>query len=167
MTHRTFISIILVAALAVTGLTSTPARAGNDDIAKWIAGAVALGIIGAAIADRDRNDGAVTRYRNYDNRNYNKHRHYNDKRYYKNQRYKNKQRFNQHVLPGRCQRSFQTRRGQVQGFGRNCLLNNYSSFNALPHKCAFKSRARDGRSRVIYSRYCLQQHGYRVSADRR
>ena len=50
MTHRTFISIILAAAIAVTGMTAAPARADND-AAKVIAGVAALAIIGAVIAE--------------------------------------------------------------------------------------------------------------------
>lgn len=62
MTHRKFISLILAAALAVTGMTAAPVQASDRDVAKWVAGAVATGLIGAAIADKRRDDRAVTRH---------------------------------------------------------------------------------------------------------
>lgn len=156
MTHRTFISIILAAAIAVTGMTAAPARA-DDDTAKIIAGVAALAIIGAAIAEerKDRRRKAVTRNRgygyNYDY-NYGRHDNFNPR---KRNRYL--------ALPAACRRHFRTRGGQVFGFGRRCLLNNYSSFNTLPHNCAGQFRLNNGRVRTIYGARCLKRHGYYAS----
>jgi len=61
----------------------------------------------------------------------------------------------------------ETRRGEVRGLGRRCLMRNYSGFNALPHECAMKVRAYNGNRRVIYDRRCLRQYGYRVAKDSR
>ncbi|MCR9113621.1 MAG: hypothetical protein NXH84_10120 [Rhodobacteraceae bacterium] len=157
MTHRTFIAAILAAALAVTGMTAGPARADSDDIAKWIAGAVALGLIGAAIADNNRdNDRAVTRNsgRGFGNpdHGYRKNRH----AYQQDQRY---------LLPKNCRARASTRSGEVRGFERNCLLRNYAHFNSLPHECAVRARG-EGRQWVIYQRRCLKQYGFR-NAERR
>ncbi len=57
--HRSFIALIsaLALAVAVTGATAAPARAG-DDTARILAGLVGLAIIGAAIED-SRNDHAT------------------------------------------------------------------------------------------------------------
>lgn len=167
MTHRTFISLILAGAIAVTGITAAPARAGDDDIAKWIAGAAALAIIGAAIADNDRSKKkVVTRnyYKQYDHG----HRHGNlghSKKRHK--RYPGFTRGDQFKLPSQCRRDVQTRRGYIKGFGRRCLLNNYGHYNSLPHQCAVKTRDYSGKRRVIYSGRCLGQYGYRVAGRNR
>ena len=53
---RTFIKSVLIAAVTVTGIslaTASPAKAGNDDLAKFLFGATALIIIGKAISDSD------------------------------------------------------------------------------------------------------------------
>ena len=163
MTHRTFISIILAAALAVTGMTTTPARAGNDDVAKWIAGALALGLIGAAIADDRRKDRVVTREQHHDHPGHFKHQHKHKRHDHGAHR---QYRYQKHALPAQCRRAVATRRGEVRGFGRRCLLNNYRHFNALPHNCAVQARDFGGRKRVIYQGRCLRQYGYQV-ADRR
>ena len=48
--HRKFIAVVLAASVAITGFSAAPARA-DEDVAKFIAGVVALGLIGAAIND--------------------------------------------------------------------------------------------------------------------
>jgi hypothetical protein len=162
MTHRTFICTILAAALALAGLTAAPARAGDDDLAKWIAGAAALAIIGAAIADKD--DAAVTRYRHHRGHHGRTHRHHD--RYHK-------------VLPGRCHVRLHTRAGPLRGFGRHCLRRHYGHHTALPRKCATRighHRHAGGRhlhhrhhahhGRVVYRGRCLHRHGYRMGQGR-
>ncbi len=67
MIHKTFISGIAAIAIAITGLTTAPARA-SDDTAKIIAGVAALAIIGSAIAkSRNDDDHVVARHRSYSN----------------------------------------------------------------------------------------------------
>ncbi len=188
MTHRTFISIILAAALAVTGMTSTAAQAGDRDVARWVAGAVALGLIGAAIADQRRDDRAVTRNRGGHDDGYHGHRHRGDDRYDDDDRRRghdwNRGRDwnrghhggvrdwnrghhgDRRALPGQCRRDVPVRGGVLHGFGRHCLLNNYAHFNALPHRCAVQTRGQGGRG-VIYDSYCLQRHGYQVARSRK
>ncbi|MEQ8896391.1 MAG: hypothetical protein RID23_04815 [Roseovarius sp.] len=55
MPFKRFITSIMAAAMALTVLSSAPARADNDT-AKIIAGAAALAIIGLAIKDANDND---------------------------------------------------------------------------------------------------------------
>jgi hypothetical protein len=164
MTHRSFIAIILAAALAITGMTTAPARAGNDDVAKWIAGAVALGLIGAAIAEekkRDRRrDQAVARQHNkghaHGKQKQRVHGHIDSTR--KHVAKQDRRRF----LPQSCQVRVRGHQGTVSGFGRRCLLNNYAHYNSLPHQCA--RRAQGNHGRVIYTGGCLRSHGYRMAA---
>lgn len=169
MTHRTFIAAILAAALAITGMTSAPARAGNDDIAKWIAGAAALAIIGAAIADaNDRDDRVVTRNttRTFDDNPKNWHRQEKARGYgqghghghgnFRNQRF---------ALPGKCLANAETRHGNVRGFDRSCLMRNYQYVNSLPNECAVRARG-EHRGRVVYHGRCLRQYGYEMASRR-
>lgn len=157
MTHRTFIASILIAALAVTGMTSAPARAGNDDVAKWIAGVVTLGIIGAAIADSNKRDNrVVSRNRGYghghgldSHSGHGRHGYQVDRR---------------HLLPKHCRVRIRTHNDDIRGYSRRCLLNNYAHFNTLPHECAVRTRGNHGG--VIYQRGCLKRYGYR-DAERR
>lgn len=152
MTFRSFIALVLVAAMVVTGLTAAPARAGDND-AKIIAGAVALAVIGIAIANSNdrRDDYVVTRQRGYGyghqprHESRHKHRH---KRHHKREAY---------GLPGGCRTRIHTNRGQMSGYGQQCLLRNYASFNALPHQCAVRVRGHG----LIYDGRCLRKFGYR------
>lgn len=164
MTHRSFIAVIVAAALAVTGLTGTPARAGNDDVAKWIAGAVALGLLGAAISEENkrdrRRDQAVTRHQPKAFGHAGQ-----APRFYGhtgNTRSHVVKRADRRLLPRSCRVRLRTARGDIPGFGRRCLLRSYAHFNALPHACA--RRADGHRGRVIYAAPCLRRHGFGVAA---
>lgn len=166
MTHRTFISLILAAALAVTGVTAAPAQAGDKDVAKWVAGAVALGLIGAAIADQRRDDRAVTRQHGGHGPFFgNGHRRGQDL-FGKNGRLRDYKRYDDRgrrggrfALPQQCRRDVRVRGGVLRGYGRHCLLNNYPRFNALPHRCAVETRGH-GRRGVIYGSQCLERYGF-------
>lgn len=178
MTHRKFISLILAAALAVTGMTAAPVQASDRDVAKWVAGAVALGLIGAAIADKRRDDRAVTRHQGghlprfnkghrrghdrYDNRGHRRgHDGYGNRGHRRgHDSYGNRGRHGaQLALPQQCRRDVRVRGGVLRGYGRHCLLNNYSRFNALPHRCAVETRG-NGRRGVVYGSTCLERHGF-------
>lgn len=74
---RKFIATIVAGAIAITGFTAAQAQAGDRDLARFLAGATALVIIGKAISDnndRRHKQQAVTRshrhhghaYRPYD-----------------------------------------------------------------------------------------------------
>lgn len=170
MTYRTFIASILVAAITVTGWTAAPARAGSDDAAKIIAGVAALAIIGAAIADNKRKDRrrAISRNRSF-NDDFNIQRgHKHERRHgrYKRRHQDNRIIGSQRPLPQHCQRGGYTNGGYIQGFGRQCLLRNYSHYNALPHECAVRVYDDRNRERVIYRNRCLNRYGFRDIARR-
>ncbi|SEQ00889.1 hypothetical protein [Thalassovita taeanensis] len=155
---RKFIATILAASLAITGFSTAPAQAGNDDLAKFLAGAAALVIIGSAIDD-NKNRKVVTR-RYDDNRYYgttNQHQHryqhqyerrsaplprYDDKRY--NDRGRNQAKSRDHRPSGANDRH---------------AARTHPRARALPEQCRLP-----GRGKAAYSAKCLNRYGYR--ADR-
>ena len=176
MTHRTFISIILATALAVTGMASVPAQADGRDAAKFVAGAAALAIIGSAIADdrRDRRNKKfiVNRNRTLSNgHQYEHNRRFNGPNHIERNhgnglgiaKRKKNLRANRRALPVGCRRHFRTTRGPVFAFGRNCLLNNYSHFNSLPQSCAVRARGVNNNRLSLFGAGCLKRHGYFAS----
>ena len=184
---RKFITIILSAAIAVTGFTAPPAQAGDDDIAKWIAGAAALAIIGAAINEKNNNNNrSRPRYsNNYGYNNYNQNNGHSHGNGYKNghnkghdhdkghgQVYGNQghsgnvitPRPNPLLLPARCRVNKSLNGNSIRGFGRRCLNRSNVNVNALPRDCAVKFRDRkSNRPVVIYGGRCLRGYGYRVA----
>ena len=185
MMYRKFIATILATAVAVTGLTAAPARAGDDDVLKLLAGVAAVAIIGTAIAknrDRDRDDDYVTR-QNYDYGNRRDHRHgtrhhnHNHYNYGHKQRSRGFSRDNNHyakplprrvqrkLLPERCRVQARTRKGEnFSAFGGRCLQNNYQYANALPSQCAVNAKPRNGgKRRLMYGSRCLHDFGYRLN----
>ncbi len=55
--HRRFIALVIGTALAVTSIAAAPVKAqSRDETAATVAGVVALGIVGVALADDDKKD---------------------------------------------------------------------------------------------------------------
>ncbi|GAA6201546.1 hypothetical protein [Aquicoccus sp. SU-CL01552] len=65
VSHRSFITLIsgLALVVAITGATAAPARADNDDAARFFAGLVGLAILGAAIEGSRNDHGTVVHQR--------------------------------------------------------------------------------------------------------
>lgn len=179
--HRKFITLIVAAAIAVTGF-SGPARAGNKDFARALAGLAALAIIGAAI--HDSQDRSHARDRNRDrprepergvrrnhgpvvSRNHTPpvyrgpegHRHgYVAPRPLPNPVARN-------FLPRSCIRRVNTQFGDtVRMLGRRCLNNSYSFVGRLPRHCAQRVWTPNGERRG-FNVHCLKQNGYRISRN--
>ncbi|WP_294620033.1 hypothetical protein [uncultured Roseovarius sp.] len=169
--HRKFITLIVAAAMAVTGLSAAPARADSEDVAKVIAGVAALAILGAAIADaKDDKDRVVTRNRDH-LRHDNRHRGHGRKLGHRHHRYDGARplpdRVKRKLLPGACRVQARVRHGRdIRGFGRRCLARNYSYVNSLPRNCETRVRGRHGHMRTIYRGRCLYRHGYREANAR-
>lgn len=168
--HRKFITLVLASAVAVTGLTA-PARAGSEDLAKFLAGFTALVIIGSAIEDaRDRKDVNVTRHNTYPPNTYNHPRHSHNKHQHTHKKtikqpIKPKPlppKFSRYNLPGECMRTFKVNRKNVNLLGNGCLKNRYSHVKSLPYACQFQFRTREG-TRTGYEPVCLRERGYRIS----
>ncbi len=141
--HRKFIAAVIATAMAITGFSAAPARADSDDIAKFIAGAAILGIIGAAINDskKDRRrpphveplpgpKPLPPRVRRYD-------------------------------LPAQCLTSIRVRGKDRNLLGMRCLRRNYDYVRELPNRCYAEFDNRN-QSRRGYRPGCLRKHGYRL-----
>ncbi|MHA6262936.1 hypothetical protein ACXYMO_07025 [Arenibacterium sp. CAU 1754] len=165
--HRKFITLIVASAVAVVGLTA-PARAGSDDLAKFLAGFTALVIIGSAIEDaRKRDDVNVTRnpyphntYGNtYGNTRGNTYGHTRHQPVHPKPLPPRVARFD---LPGECMRTYKINRKNVNLLGRGCLKERYRHTQSLPYACQFQFRTREG-TRTGYEPVCLRERGYRIS----
>ncbi|NIZ15213.1 hypothetical protein [Phaeobacter sp. HF9A] len=147
-THRKFIAFVLAAAVAVTGMSAAPARADNGDVAKFIAGAALLGIIGAAINDsRHRDDHA-------DHHGHGGHQPVPPRPL--------PPRVRKYDLPVQCIKTVRAWGRDHQIAGMRCLKQNYRHVNSLPQNCYVKVENRH-QKRHGYGVQCLANKGYRFT----
>ncbi|GAA6209301.1 hypothetical protein NBRC116601_25940 [Cognatishimia sp. WU-CL00825] len=138
---RKFISSILIAAVTVTGisLSAAPAKAGNDDLAKFLFGATALIIIGKAVSNNRAH--ATPRHEPRVVRPQPRHR---------------------KALPSSCLRLHHTWDGRVRMMSNRCLERKYRHVDRLPATCKTRLRTDQG-LRKGYKMRCLRQHGYHIA----
>ncbi|WP_157960572.1 hypothetical protein [Primorskyibacter marinus] len=163
---RKFISTILAATLAVTAFASKPARAASEeDIARILAGAATIFIIGKAIQSSRDND--------KDDKKSKSHKDRKDRDRYKPQKHTSRKhhRYDRHdhgrpyygtrptPLPQHCRVTARTRNGHETLFGARCLDRSYQSARRLPGECLRDVRWFRG-ERQAYSGNCLRAHGY-------
>ncbi len=144
--HRKFIALVLAASLVISGFSAAPARAG-DDVAKFIAGAALLGILGAAINDakQDRRD---------------RHKQTTHRPYKQHHPKPIPPRVARYDLPAKCVRNFHGH-GPRSILSRGCLKRNYTQVQNLPRSCRISYWNGD-RQRKGYGTRCLHKHGYRL-----
>lgn len=152
--RKGFIATILAIALAVTGASTIQARADADDVAGALLGLAIIAGIAAAIDDDDDKGRVERRY--HDSDDYRPYSHRDD---YRDRHYRRHAK----VLPVRCQRTFETRRGERIGFARRCL-NRHAEHLELPRHCLREARTDRG-WRQFYGKRCLIRDGYRVSGN--
>lgn len=143
---RQFIAALLSLSLAMTAMTTAPARA-DEDVAKIIAGLAVLGILSQVVKKNREKDQVVTR-RDADVRPFTRH----ERPHYKKQRH-------QKVAPQRCLREQWTHRGTRNVYGARCMENNARA--ALPRECLRRAETRQGMRR-FYAPRCLRQNGWRA-----
>lgn len=140
---RKFISLIVAAAITVTGVSlAAPAKAGNDDLAKFLFGATALVIIGKALDDRGHVTVVAPQPKPKPKKVY-PHRKVRDPR----------------ALPSNCLRGVQTWNGKVSLMNKSCLKTHYRYTHSLPQTCAVRVHS-NGAMRAGYNMQCLKQRGY-------
>lgn len=139
------LALSLTVALGALGATAAPAKA-NDDLGKFLVGAVALGIIAAGIANANNNDDTANR-RNH-NDDFGRHGdRWNHRGYY---------------VPASCAREVQLGHGgrYATVYGEPCLRRNNVSTQAAA-SCARSGRIY-GRTIAYYTEHCLRRSGYRL-----
>ncbi|MEP2532218.1 hypothetical protein [Shimia sp.] len=157
MKTRTFIAAVITAAMTLTGVSASSARAlTEDDVAKLMIGATALFILGKAIDDNKKSKpkAVIQPTRRYEPKHVTK------------PNTRNTGRANPHrrnlVLPVQCKRNFVTERGKhVTGFRRVCLNRSGVSVNHLPGGCERQVNTQRG-WKTIYGANCMHRSGYRV-----
>lgn len=73
---------------------------------------------------------------------------------------------NARVLPDRCYRAFNTRRGQIGGYGARCLQRTVARPGSLPPQCITQVRTDRG-LRNLYTARCLRRAGWTSRAATR
>lgn len=173
-----------IAALLAAGslaLLPAPAAAGEDDVAKLIAGLIAAGIIAKVIDDRkdrdelrksERRSDQGSRWRlgsREDRHTVHRHGRYHRDRivlphryggYYRD-KYKSERRYSPGPLPTACLYKVNTYYGWARVFSSRCLNHRYRYADRLPERCETLVRTRSGPRRVFGER-CLLSAGYRV-----
>ena len=158
--HRQFIATIAAVAIAITGFSAAPARAGDDDLAKALAVILGLAVVGTAINKRNddkkaRQHAPVHKPRVEPHRVQPRHGHIQPRPLPRH--------VNRKLLPQRCLFNLQTERGRnIQGFGQRCLNRHYQYTNALPQQCTRRVWTRNGWG-YAYGARCLDKFGYQLA----
>lgn len=153
--HRKFIALVAGLSIAITGLSVAPAAADQDDTARALAAILGLAIVGAAIHNSRKDDDRVTRHDSYRPDYRPDHRPVRP-------RPLPPRADNRKLLPQACLRTFQTRQGNINGFGDRCLSKNYRYSNSLPRACEVRFRNRNGYG-LGYDARCLRHQGYQLA----
>ena len=146
---RTGLAMILSGALAVSSVTATPARAGND-------AAIAAGILGAlalfAIAKNQKNEHKpATVGRSYHGRDAVRDQRRSRQRHLR-------------TLPAACSFEVEGRGGERRFVSGRCL-SRHGYRAELPKRCEYRIKTRRG-TRTAYPLRCLDRYGYRLSRAR-
>jgi len=174
---------VLAVSIALTGFSTTPVRANNDDFAKVVAGFAALAIIGTAINESQKSKKKSHKKKHVQKKHVKKkkpkvvihhHRPHKPKNRHHLRGHGHHQNYHQprarhyqpnyssKVVPGRCLKTYNTHRGQRRGFGQNCLARHGIYRSALPRFCKTGVTIR-GNNYSIYTQRCLRNEGFQVS----
>lgn len=152
---RTLIAGLFAAALATGTMGAAPARADNSDLAKILAGAATLVIIGSVIKDQRKKTHAGTNSNAYSHAGNGNQAHKRPGN--KGHRYDKRQ--HAKTVPAQCLRTIRTRKGQQNFFARPCLRQNMRNVERLPNACAFRING-GSFGKVGYDPRCLQRNGW-------
>lgn len=157
---RTMIMPVLVAALSLNPMSSSPALAGsknNDDVGAFIAALLGLAVVGTIIAKSNDDDRSKPRAGKpkHPPRPQKPGRHVIDDR----------QLHSKYRLPNKCLRKFQTQFGKKRYWGRGCLRKRYDHLKSLPKSCQDTVVVKNNNGvwvpRKVYHPRCLKEAGYR------
>ena len=165
--HSKFLAVVVSAAIAVTTLGTTPARA-DEDLFRALAAIAGVAIVGKVISDRNKRKKEEERARNEAVT-----RSYTPEYVYRPQprgvppQHRIEPRplprqASRYLLPGECLRNVQARDGRYRFFGRKCLEKNYGSVRNLPDQCRVRFDGPE-RKRAGYDARCLRSNGYQLA----
>lgn len=156
--HRKFIATVAATSILITGFAAAPARANQDDLGRALAALLGVAIVGAVIHENKKNK--KDKARAYVEPQHKIHKPIQKKRHVKPRPLP--RRVSEHLLPGQCLRSFETRRGTARIFGERCLERNYGFTHRLPQHCERRVRTDRG-FRVGFGARCLRRQGYELA----
>lgn len=163
--HRKFIALIVATAVAVTGISTTQARAA--DTGDILGGLAAIAIIGAAVNhyNKEKRKDRVSRHQNHAYVPPKPHRPHKPHVYQPHGHKPHVRPLPSHVarydLPHKCLRTFDAYSPRHQLLAPKCLKKHYKHANSLPHQC--KVGFWNGKKvKRAYEPACLRQQGYRV-----
>jgi hypothetical protein len=138
---RPLIALGLAASIALTPVAAVPAKAGDDEMAAFLAALTAMIVIGTVL---------------------------DDGRYHERGRGRHGVWYWNKALPEHCLKSYRTRDGHRAYFTKRCLRHNYRGWRSLPAHCELTVRLRDdyrhGRNRItVYKPRCLRRAGYFIA----
>lgn len=140
--RQTFGASVLAISLAISAITPAPVQAkNNDQLGNFIAGAIALMIIGKAIEG-------------------NHIRRHTPKPVSPPPPVTNK------ILPRQCYFETRDRFGDRGVYGKRCLFDEMRQAHKLPKQCEDRVRIRQGKRANIYDARCLLRKGYKEEAWR-
>ncbi|WP_420012534.1 hypothetical protein [Tateyamaria sp.] len=156
---RQFIAAVAAAAIAITGFSVAPARAGDDDLGKALAALAGLAVLGVVIKnsrdDKKTKHGSDLRdYPRDDRGTHGVHKRVHPRPL--------PPRVGHRLLPQRCLRSVQGRDGRLRVFGERCLERHYNHVHRLPERCSTRFRTERG-LRYGYRARCLSRHGFQLA----
>lgn len=157
---RRFIATIIAGAIAISGFTAQPVRAGNENLERFLLGAATLVILGAAI-ENGRKEVVVKRHhtpratpaRRAQPIDALKARTHTPRTHQHNAH-------RRALLPEYCLRTVRSHKGPRTIYGRGCLKNNYRAFGALPDQCRARIQGPQG-TRHGFRPGCLYRAGFR------
>lgn len=167
---RKFIAAVLAISTTIAAFSAAPARAASEeDIARLLAGAATVFIIGKAIQnarddDRDDRKKAITQHR--------PRQQYYNQQYYNQKSYKPvpkvvPRNYGRHdratALPAQCVRRIEGGRVNRVVLDRCLQRNNFSS-RSLPNACRMNVETRGGTARA-YALPCLRNRGYTLARN--
>ncbi len=149
MTKKLTITAVALS-IALTSIT-TPVQAGrNDDLNRFIAGAITLFILSKAV-ENNKNSRRQTSRSTYNPA---------------PKQHKRPPKYNKR-LPRECFFRMRTANGPRGVYGKICLEETMRNAKRLPAVCEDTVRVRYGLRSEIYDSKCLSNRGYRVEARRR
>lgn len=183
---RKFIAAIVAGSIAITGFSAAHANASDRNLKRFVVGAAALAILGAAINEgsrsrtdtvsRSHNDNwtdpnARIRHNKVERHNKRNNRNHHHKHTSQNDRARMQphdeilptprplpERVRRAELPDRCLKSYNTNQGAVRMYGRTCLQRHYRHVGSLSSQC--KQRLRSSHGPVFgYNAHCLRRMG--------